>query len=474
MLENWFILLPEIFLLGFFVVGGLVAKFREVQTPKTFASLAQIFLVAVILFSIVFYNKSAFPLLWANTPLSTIFKTFAYLMAWAWFYLSSKWFLNKNRPSFKFYAVCFALLFGFDILASATSLISLAVIIPFICFFYRRLILRHWDTERVEPIAKAYGFFAAVFCLLLWLGVYIIYIQTGSFEYAIIRDFYAAEKNFAPTSLLAVVMIISCFIFLLSLVPFHLWFIAAISEAVLPVCGFITLVPPLIYIGALINLMKGCLVAFTDFVAPLLCFFAVLSLLIGAFSANSENNIRKKFAFLSIYCIGFALTGMVHFSGSAVIASFAYMIIAILSLAGVYTVFLGLKSKGEYISNITYISGFYRLRPYMSAALLIFMFSLIGLAPTLGFFGYLSIINNLVADNSWFLMGVLLISLLFVASACFQVIRIIYFEPLVSKFDRADKAIYICLFINVTFILASLINPAWLIRDALVVLGGIS
>ena len=242
MLENWFILLPEFFLLGFFVVGGLVAKFRKVQTPKTFASLAQIFLVAVILFSIVFYNKSAFPLLWANTPLSTIFKTFAYLMAWAWFYLSSKWFLNKNRPSFKFYAVCFALLFGFDILASATSLISLAVIIPFICFFYRRLILRHWDTERVEPIAKAYGFFAAVFCLLLWLGVYIIYIQTGSFEYAIIRDFYAAEKNFAPTSLLAVVMIISCFIFLLSLVPFHLWFIAAISEAVLPVCGFITLV----------------------------------------------------------------------------------------------------------------------------------------------------------------------------------------------------------------------------------------
>ena len=102
------------------------------------------------------------------------------------------------------------------------------------------------------------------------------------------------------------------------------------------------------------------------------------------------------------------------------------------------------------------------------------MFSLIGLAPTLGFFGYLSVINNLVSSNEWFRVTLLLGSLLFVAGACLQIVRIIYFESPTTKFDRSDKSIYICLFINVLFILISLINPAWLLHDALVILGGIS
>lgn len=474
MLENWFILLPEIFILSFFVIGCLVGRFRSKQTPKTFATLAQLCLTLVILCSIIFYNKSAFPKLWENTPFTTIFKIFAYLLAFAWFYLSSKWFLNKNRPSFKFYSVCFMLLLGFDILASATSIVSISVVVPLICLGYYLLILRHWDIDRMLPLARSYCLVALFFCLLLWIGAYIIYHRTGSLAYDEIKNFYAAKASFDWLSLLAVLLILACFMFLLGLVPFHLWFVTIISDAVLPVCGFITLVPPLIYICALINLMKGCFAPFIDFTAPIIIIFATLSLIVGSFSANNEINLRKRFAFLSIYCLGFALVGMVDFSGPAVIAAFAYIIIVVLSLAGVYTVFLGLKSKGEYVSDIGNINGFYQLRPYMSAALLIFMFSLIGLAPTLGFFGYLSIINNLVADSAWLRVGLLLLSLLFVASACLQVIRALYFETSANKFDRADKAIYICLFINVTFILVSLINPTLLISDALVILGGLS
>ncbi len=471
MLENWFILLPEIFIGSFFVLGFLIGRCRSSQTPKTFATLAQFCLTLVILCTIIFYNKSALPHFWQNTSFTTIFKTFAYLLALAWFYLSSKWFLNKNRPSFKFYAVCFALLLGFDILASANSLGSLSVAIPFICFCYYHLILRHWDIERVEYLSKAYAVVAGFFCLLLWVGTYLIYQDTGSLEYSNISTFYL---NNSAGNMLAVMLIIASFMFLLGLVPFHIGFVAIISNAILPVCGFITLVPPLIYICALINLIKGCFLPFMDFAAGMIMIFATLSLVLGALSANNEPNLRKRFAFLSIYCLGFALIGMVDFSGLAVIASFAYTVIVVLSLAGIYTVFLGLKSKGEYVSDITDINGFYRLRPYMSATLLIFMFSLIGLAPTLGFFGYLSIINNLVADNAWLRVSLLLITLIFVASSCLQVIRALYFEPQTNKFDRADKAIYICLFINVTFILISLINPTLLIRDALVVLGGLS
>lgn len=474
MLQNWFILMPEICLLSFFIIALPVELYRAEKTSKTFYSIAQLCLLASLSTSVILYNKSAFPLFWQNTPFTTLFKTFAYLLSWAWFYLSSKWFLTKNRPSFKFYSICFSLLFCFNILASSSSLLTLGIIVPVISFFLYLLILRHWDIERVQSVASIYGKCAVFFVLLLWGGILILYHYSGSFEYSAIKQFLSIPKSSSVWVLIGAIGILSCFMFMMSLVPFHNWFISFISNGVLPVCGFITLVPPLIYLCTLIRLITECFSPIIEFIVPILGIFACLSLIIGALSANCENNIRRMFGYLSIYCNGFTLICMLSFSDDAIIASFAYTVISILSFAGAYTIFLGLKSRGDYLSDISALSGFYNMRPYMSAALLVFMFSLIGLAPTLGFFGYLSVFNNLISNGDWWWIAVLMLGLLFVTGSCLQIVRIIYFEASSTKFDRTDKAIYICLFINMIFILLSLINPGWLLSDALIILGGIS
>lgn len=466
--------MPEICILSFFLVAWGVNSFRQENTSKTFFSLARVFLLAYMACSVLFYNKSAFPLIWQNTSFNTLFKSFSGLLAWAWFYLSSKWFLNKNRPSFKFYAICFALLLCFDILASSSSFLTLCVVFPLISFFYYRLVLQHWDTSKVEKIARLYLLCAVIFAFLLWGGTAILYWFVGAFDYASVKASLGDSELRRPEILAAVLMIIASFMFMMALVPFHNWFIGCVSSAVLPVCGFMTLVPPLIYVCAFINLMSLGLQPFVNFAAPVLGAFAFSSVIVGALSANGEKNIRRLFAFLSVYCTGTALIGLFSFSDKAQIASFAYMVIVMLSFAGIYTVFLGMKSKGEYLSDVSAIGGLYHNRPYMSAALLVFMFSLIGLAPTLGFFGYLSIVNNLVTGSEWGAAFLLFVSLLFVAGACLQIVRTVYFEPQAAKFDRTDKAIYICLFINMLLILISLLNPAWLIHDALVILGGMA
>lgn len=473
MLQNWFILLPEICMLSFLFVAWPIDKYRKEKTSKTFFSLSQVFLLGTIVFSILFYNKSAFPEVWKNTSFSTLFKSFAYILAWAWFYLSSKWFLNKNRPSFKFYALCFAMLLCFDILASASSLLALDIVFPLVSVLYYLLVLQHWDTARVEGVSRLYLLYAVVFAGLLWGGSYILYKQAGTLDYSAIKLFYASHPA-RSIDLAAVLMLIAPFMFLMAFVPFHNWFVNFISTAVLPVCGFITLVPPLIYLCALIGLIGDCLYPFAGFIMPVLSIFAALSMIIGALSANGEQDVRRLFAFLSIYCTAVSFVGLSDFSNAGKMASFAYMIVAMLSFAGIYTVFLGLKLKGEYVSAASELAGLSTNRPYMSAALLVFMFSLTGLAPTLGFFGYLSIVSKLVAGGQWAWVLLLFGSLLFVAAACLQIVRTIYFEGQKNKFDRTDKAIYICLFINMLLILISLLNPSWLIRDAWIILGGLS
>ena len=474
MLQNWFILLPELSILAFFLFAWPTNILRREKTAKTFFTLAQFFLLITICCSVLFYNKSVFPDHWQNTPLSTLFKTSAYLLTWAWFYLSSKWFLSKNRPSFRFYTVCFVVLLGFDTIASAASLLTLGLAFPIICLGYYNLILCHPDIDQVRYPANIYARSASFFCLLLWCGIAVIYQTTDSLSYAAIASFFAETPMTPPLIFLAVTLILAAFIFIMSMVPFHVWLISFISAGILPVCGFIILIPPLIYICALINLIRNCLPAFIDFVSPLLAIFAGLSLLLAALSANRENNLRRLFGFIAIYCQSFALIGLNTFSGNDISAVFAYIVIAVLSLTGVYTVFLGLKSRGEYQSEQCAVTGFAEVRPYMAAAFLVFMFSLIGLAPTLGFFGNLSVIGNLVETASWGKAILLLAGLLLVTAACLQVIRTIYFEPVSNKFDRTDKAIYICLFINMIIILLALINPAWLLHDALIILGALS
>lgn len=475
MLHNWFILLPEICILSFLAITAPKAFTHKEITAKSFFSQVQLFLLATLASTIIFYNKSAFPQFWQNSSFTTLFKFFVYLLSWAWFYLSSIWFLNKNRPSGYFFLICFALLLGFDILASSSSLLTLAVIIPYICFFYYKLILRHWDIEHVRCAARRYAICAVIFCSLMILGVVLIYQQTESFSYNGIKEFFADKTN-VPTNMtyIGVLLVFSTILFLMATAPFHNWFISFIGCGVLPVCGFITIIPPLIYLCTLINLMNECFFHFIRYITPIMTIFGGISLIIGSLSANKEGNIRRLFGYLNVYCTGFMLIGLMHLSNNAVVASFAYTVIYIISFSGVYTTFLSIKSKGDYLSDINAISGFYTTRPFMSAALLIFMFSLIGLAPTLGFFGYLSVINNLVESGNWVSLILILFSLLFVAGACLQIVRIVYFEPSNIKFDRLDKAIYICLFVNTLLVFISLINPAWLLYDALVILGGIS
>lgn len=474
MLQNWLILLPELSLLSFLPVAWLVNMYRESKTAKTFFTLSKYFLLAALVFTIVFYNKSVWGGWWLNNRYSTLFKVAVYLVALVWFYLSSKWFLNKNRSSLRFYAVGMTMLLLFGVLLSAQNFAVPVVLVPALCLLTRLMILQHWDEERVRPAALLYGVFALLFSLLLWGGAFILWQKTGSLEYADIQRFLAAETKVQTPVYAAVVMITALLLFMMAAAPFHFWFVGALNVAILPVCGFLTLIPPFVYLSCLITLMTGVFAPLSAALRPLLFGFAVISLFIGAISANRQDNLRRLFAFSTTYNLGFMLLGILAFHANSVVSAFVYTIIYVLSMTGIYTVFLGLKSKGDYLDRLEDIGGLSEARPYLAAALLIFMVSLIGVPPLVGFWGRLSLINTLAWEERWGDVLMLMVALVLMANAYLQVIRTVYFQPLKHNFDRTDKAIYICLFINLALVLISILNPAYLLHDAELVLQGVS
>lgn len=433
MLQNWFILMPEISLLSYLAVAALVNRYRAGKTAKTFFTLSKYFLLAALLGTVVFYNLSVFPCWMKNTPYTTLFKVVIYLVAFAWFYLSSKWFLNKNRSSYRFYSLGMTALLLLGILISAQNFLLVAGVVPLLCLINYALLRLHWDEDRIIEMSRLYLFFASLFCLLLWGGAVLLWTEVQALLFADIYDYYNAGRPMTLVSYAAVGMIMCSLFFMLAVAPFHSWFVGIVSVAILPVCGFITLVPPFAYLACLINSMVNIFWTAGEFIKPALLIFASISLFIGALSANGEKNLRELFAFSSIYHIGFLLFTIVSFNDNSVLSAFAYMMVYILAMAGVYTVFLGLKSRGDYLTGLSDIDGLSVSKPYLSAALLVFMVSLAGIPPMLGFLGRLSVINNLVVEERWGDVVVLLVSMLFMANAYLQVIRTAYFEPLKSR-----------------------------------------
>lgn len=464
--QNWFVFVPELSLLMYLPVAFLVNRYREEKTAMTFFTISKFFLIFALLMTIVFYNQSPLMPWLKNTTYTSLFKVWVYIMSLAWFYLASKWFLNKNRSSYLFYQTGMFMLFLFSLLISARHLLVLSVIMPLLCLGVRRLILSHWDEEKVAGIARLYTFCAGWFCLLLWGGVALLFRQFKAGDYASLQQLLSESGSTDFQIMLAVSLILAAVLFMMAAAPFHSWFVDAISGCTLPVCGFLTLITPIASLFCLVALIAKAFSGLMPMLHHILLGFAVFSLLIGAFSANGQKDIRRLFAFIGVYNTGFLLFGLVNFSSTSIVSTFSFGFIYILAMLGVYTVFLGLKSKSEYLSDLEKISGLSTIRPYLAAAFLVFMFSLIGMPPLLGFLGRLSIVSILVEEGQWAEFAVLLTSFLFMANAFLNVIRTVYFEPQSNTFDRTDKTVYISLFANLVLVVISIVNPSYVLLGA--------
>ena len=166
MLQDWLILFPELALLGFLLAAWLINRYRTVNTAKTFFTLSKYFLLAAMLGTVVFYNKSAFPALWVNTPYSTLFKIVIYLLALAWYYLSSKWFLAKNKSSYPFYNLVMLALLALELLISAASLLLPLLLVPLLCWINWRLLRLYADPDEIKVMSRLYAFLSWLFMLL--------------------------------------------------------------------------------------------------------------------------------------------------------------------------------------------------------------------------------------------------------------------------------------------------------------------
>jgi NADH-quinone oxidoreductase subunit N len=165
----------------------------------------------------------------------------------------------------------------------------------------------------------------------------------------------------------------------------------------------------------------------------IIVFVSIASMLLGAFAAIGQTNIKRLMAYSSIGHMGFALVGLAAGTEMGVRSVIIYMIIYAIMTLGTFACILAMRREEGPVENINELAGLGKNDPPMAFLLTMLMFSLAGIPPLAGFFGKYYVLLAAVNAN---LIPLAVIGVLASVVGAFYYIRIIK----IIFFDEAAEA----------------------------------
>jgi NADH-quinone oxidoreductase subunit N len=293
------------------------------------------------------------------------------------------------------------------------------------------------DAHSVEAGLKYFVLGALASGMLLY-GSSLVYGYSGTTSFEQLATTFSQLHGAAPPVglVVGIVFILAGLAFKVSAVPFHMWTPDVYEGAPTPVTAFFSVGPKLAALALFIRVMVG---PFGDLVAQwqqIVVFISIASMVLGAFAAIGQENIKRLMAYSSIGHVGYALIGLAVGNEAGVRSVLIYMTIYLFMNVGVFTCILCMRRREQMVVGISDLAGLSKSNPLMALALAIFMFSMAGIPPLAGFFGKLYIFLAAVEAG---LFGLAIIGLLASVVAAYyylRIVKVMYFDDPVEPIDR--------------------------------------
>jgi len=289
------------------------------------------------------------------------------------------------------------------------------------------------------------GIFASA---ILVYGMAWLYGLTGSTNLdtiaAHIAQSTAGANHLEPSILLALLLLVVGLGFKIAAVPFHMWTPDAYDGAPTPVTAYMSVIPKAAGFAAIVRILIQGLGPLRDDWYMLIAILALLTMVFGNLVAISQRNVKRMLAYSSIAHTGYMMVGVAAyealgagFGGSvgaqdAVSSLLYYMLAYTFMNIGAFAVVAWIQHRGAGM-NLEDFHGLSSRQPLAAAAMAIFMVSLMGIPPLIGFYAkYYVILAAIQADMLWLAISVVFASAI---SAYFylRVVAVMYFNPAPEK-----------------------------------------
>jgi len=229
------------------------------------------------------------------------------------------------------------------------------------------------------------GAFASGFLLY---GIALLYATTGTTKIAAIAAMARDARLFSsPVFLAGVGLLLVGFAFKVSLAPFHMWTPDAYQGAPTLVTGFMSAAVKAAAFAALIRVAMLIFPALAPRMAGILWVLAVLTMVVGNFSALLQDNVKRMLAYSSIAHAGYILVGLVAGDVAGGQAALFYLLVYAFMNLGAFGVIMLLAHREDDGYDIGNFAGVGFRYPVLAGLLTLFLVSLAGIPPTAGFVG---------------------------------------------------------------------------------------
>jgi NADH-quinone oxidoreductase subunit N len=322
---------------------------------------------------------------------------------------------------------------GMMIMVSANDLMSLYIGLELQSLaLYVVAAMKREDKKATEAGIK-YFVLGALSSGMLLYGASLVYGFTGTTQIdqivaAITLDSRSIGLIFGMVFLLAGIA------FKISAVPFHMWTPDVYEGAPTPVTAFFAAAPKVAAMALFIRVTTVSFAPITHDWQQIVIFLSIASMVLAAFAAIGQNNLKRLLAYSSIGHVGFALVGLSSGTETGVEGVAVYMAIYIAMTVGIFACVLALRTENGPVETISELAGLAQKRPFVAAIIAILMFSLIGLPPLAGFFAKWQVFLAAVEQNLFILAVIGVLASAVSAFYYLRIVKVMYFDEPVAQF----------------------------------------
>jgi NADH-quinone oxidoreductase subunit N len=296
------------------------------------------------------------------------------------------------------------------------------------------------DSAKSSEAGLKYFVLGALSSGMLLYGASLVYGLTGQTGFTAIGNALAVSGSNLGI-IFGIVFIIAGLAFKVSAVPFHMWTPDVYEGAPTPVTAFFAAPPKIAAIALFCRVMVGPFSAVVHDWQQIVVFVSIASMVLGAFAAIGQTNIKRLLAYSSIANMGFALVGLAAGSVEGIQGVIVYMLIYLVTTLGVFACVIAMRRKGVYVENISDLAGLGRNNGGHAFVLAMLMFSLTGIPPLAGFFGKYFVFLAAIHSGLFALAVIGVLASVVGAYYYLRIIKIMYFDEPAQKFDQTDAEV---------------------------------
>lgn len=341
----------------------------------------------------------AFNGLYKATQFTTFAKAASYAMGAAALFMSGGFLKGAKLNRYEYSLLTLFASLGAGVMLSANDLMTLYVGIETMSLASYVLAAFQRDSVRSAEAGLKYFVLGALSSGLLLYGASLVYGFAGSTRYELI-----AEASMSVGLVFGLVLLMMGFAFKASAAPLHIWTPDVYEGAPATVVAFFATAPKIAAVALFANVMFTAFGPAETSWKTIVGILSAASMLVGAFGALRQENIKRILAYSSISNVGFALIGVASGPAGAS-AVLVYMTIYVVATLGMFGGLLALRRGGTALEQVSDLNGLGQQKPGIALGMVILLFSVAGIPPMAGFWGKWEIFRaGLQGDLLWLVL----------------------------------------------------------------------